>query len=64
MAHENTRLTDDILEAARRPMTPAERREQRISFIMGSVGDENSRPTREEVEDLLQEKGLIPDDPS
>lgn len=43
---------DALIEAARKrpPMTPAEIREQRISFAYGNAAMENPRITREMVE--------------
>ena len=60
MTRVNVRLTDEALEVARRPMTPAERREQRISFVLG----EGPYSTRKEVEEALRETDTAPDDPS
>ena len=39
-------------KAARIPLTPAEIREQRVSFIMGSI-DTDSPMTRAEVQEIL-----------
>jgi hypothetical protein len=41
-----------LREAAGRPMTPEQRHQQKVSFIMGTMG-EGSTVTREEIERIL-----------
>ena len=48
-ARRSAELADAIRKAASRPMTALEKRAERISFIMGMVGDK-SGITREMVE--------------
>ena len=47
-------LTRRLTEAAGRPMTRAQKRSQRISFVMGMCGDDNTM-TREDVARILDE---------
>lgn len=52
---------EKLLEAAKyRPLSPAEREEQRRSFAYGNANIENARVTREtvdrEADDLLKEE--------
>ena len=46
-------------EAAGKPMTPEMIREQKISFILGTLGDD-STITRKEIEAYLDQKMGIP----
>ena len=48
-------INKKLLEEARRPLTPEERREQRISFAMGMLGKKNTM-TRDEVRKLAEEQ--------
>ncbi len=54
-------LGDEFMETLRKlaaqPMTPAQRRAQRVSFIMGTL-PHDSPTTRAEVEDYLEREGL------
>lgn len=54
MAHAAPKLDDLIARARAHKMTPAERREQRISMVMGLRGH-TSTLTKEKVETLLDE---------
>jgi hypothetical protein len=52
-----TLTIEEIYELARtHKMTPEERREQRVSLIMG-LRSKNSTLTREKVEELMDERG-------
>lgn len=48
-------VLDALKKAQSHKMSPAEIREQRVSFILGSVGGK-SRVTRERVNEILCEK--------
>jgi hypothetical protein len=55
-----TRLTPDLIAKARaHKMTPAERRVQRVSLVMGMRGN-SSTLTHEKVSTILQEVEGIP----
>ncbi|OJJ10836.1 hypothetical protein BKI51_13050 [Alphaproteobacteria bacterium AO1-B] len=54
MSDQRDRLDALILRAKAHKMTPAERREQRVSLIMGFRGNESSL-TRENVEKILED---------
>lgn len=45
-------LIDALTEAAKRPLTTEEIRKQRVSFILGSLGND-STITKEQVETVL-----------
>ncbi len=45
-----------LRKAAKRPITQEERREQQISFIMGTMGD-GSAITRNDVIGILEKRG-------
>ena len=45
----NPKLDRLLKEAAKRPMTPAERREQRISFVYGQMMDCAPHLTKDDV---------------
>ena len=44
-----------LREVAKRSMTPAERHEQTVSFVMGTMGGK-STITREEIEKIVKEQ--------
>lgn len=46
---------EELRRAAGRPMTPEERRQQMISFVMGTMGSD-STITRKEVAELLDKQ--------
>ncbi len=46
-----------LRKAAGRPMTPEERRQQMISFVMGTMGSD-STITRKEVAELLDKQAI------
>lgn len=48
---------EELRKAAVRPMTPEERRQQMISFVMGTVGGD-STITRKEVAELLDKQAI------
>ena len=48
-------LTDALREAAGRKMTPEEIREQRVSFVMGTI-HRDSDVTREDVRRIIEER--------
>ena len=52
-------LRKAMREAAGKPMTPEMIREQKISFILGTLGDD-STITRKEIEAYLDQKMGIP----
>lgn len=54
MAQTSPKLDDLIARARAHKMTPTERREQRVSMVMGLRGH-TSTLTRDEVETLLDE---------
>jgi hypothetical protein len=55
---ERSLKLDDLLERARaHKMSPDERRDQRVSLIMG-LRSESSTLTREKVSDVLDEMGV------
>ena len=47
---------DALKRAATRPMTPEERHQQRVSFIVGTMGSDSTL-SREDVERILEEQG-------
>lgn len=49
------KVIETMKRAAARPMSREERREQRVSFIVGTMGSD-STVTREEVERILDEQ--------
>ncbi len=51
-------LGKKLKKASSRPMTKAERTEQRISFVYGQIAHKDGR-TKEEIEKSLREQGLI-----
>ena len=51
---ENDELTKRLQQAAGRSMTPEEKREQRISYILSTVGRFDEK-TRKEVEAAIDE---------
>ena len=53
---ENDDLVERLRQAAQRPMSPEERREQRISYILSAVGRFDEK-TRKEVEAVIDESG-------
>ena len=52
---ENDELIARMKEAARRSMTPEEKRAQRISYILSVVGRDDDS-TKKEVEDYIDER--------
>ena len=52
---ENDELITRLKEAAQRPMTPEEKRAQRISYILSVVGRDDES-TREEIENYIDER--------
>ena len=52
---ENDELTTRIKAAAQRTMTPAEKRAQRISYILSVVGRDDES-TKKEVEDYIDQR--------
>lgn len=52
---ENDELIARMKEAARRTMTPEEKRAQRISYILSVVGRDDDS-TKKEVEDYIDER--------
>ncbi len=52
---ENDELIKRMKEAAQRPMTPEEKRAQRISYILSVVGRDDES-TKKEVEDYIDER--------
>ena len=52
---ENDELIARMKEAARRSMTPEEKRAQRISYILSVVGRDDES-TKKEVEDYIDER--------
>lgn len=53
------KLLNALSEAARRPLTPEQTHRQKVSFIMGSLG-ENSTITRARVEEVLRKLDGVP----
>ena len=51
----NDELITRLKEAAQRPMTPEEKRAQRISYILSVVGRDDES-TREEIENYIDER--------
>ncbi len=51
-------LGKKLKKASSKPMTKAERTEQRISFVYGQIAHKDGR-TKEEIERSLREQGLI-----
>lgn len=52
----NKSVLDALKRAANRPMTPEERHQQKVSFIVGTMGSD-SAITREDVHRILEEQG-------
>ena len=52
---ENDELIARMKEAARRSMTPEEKRAQRISYILSVVGRDDDS-TKKEIEDYIDER--------
>ncbi len=52
---ENDELITLIKAAAQRPMTPEEKRAQRISYILSVVGRDDES-TKKEVEDYIDQR--------
>ena len=52
---ENDELITHIKAAAQRTMTPAEKRAQRISYILSVVGRDDES-TKKEVEDYIDQR--------
>lgn len=52
---ENDELITRLKKAAQRPMTPEEKRAQRISYILSVVGRDDES-TREEIENYIDER--------
>lgn len=48
---------EELRKTAGRPMTPEERRQQMISFVMGTMGS-GSTITRKEVAELLDKQAI------
>lgn len=53
------KLLTALSEAAKRPLTPEQVHRQKVSFIMGSLG-EDSTITRARVEEVLQKLEGLP----
>lgn len=51
-AKGDPRVLEALEKAAARPMTPEERHQQKVSFILGTMGGD-STITREKVEEIL-----------
>ena len=54
-AKGDPQLLDALQRSAGRKMSPEEKRQQRVSFIMGTMGDDNTI-TRQEIEKILDEQ--------
>lgn len=52
---ENDELITRLKKAAQRPMTPEEKRAQRISYILSVVGRDDES-TKEEIENYIDER--------
>ena len=60
----NPKLDRLLKEAAGRNMTPAERREQQISFVYGQMMDCAPHLTKDDVRRIAGEKSEPPTDPN
>ena len=52
----DSRLIEQLEQAARRPVTSFEIREQRISFVFGSLSSDAGGITREQVRKIIEEQ--------
>jgi len=52
----DNRLIEQLEQAARRPVTKLEIREQRVSFVFGSISSDAGSLTREQVRKLIEEQ--------
>ena len=55
---DDSELLEKIREDAKTPMTPQERREQIVSFVYSGRADNDTR-TKKEIEESLEEQGLL-----
>ena len=57
MHRKDPQVLKALRDAAGQPMTPVERQEQRVSFIMGTMS-RDSTITREEVKEIIKRRAV------